>query len=73
MPSDQVSSTAGWSVGTAGDVNADGYADVVVGAPAHDNGEVDEGQVGVDDECCQRPHSPRPHSGFLKQYVTKLQ
>jgi FG-GAP repeat len=35
----------GRSVATAGDVNADGYDDVVVGAPTYDNGQQDEGQA----------------------------
>ena len=34
-------------VGTAGDVNGDGYADVIVVAHYYDNGEQDEGRVFV--------------------------
>jgi hypothetical protein len=34
-------------VGTAGDVNGDGYSDVIVGAVYHDNGETNEGSVFV--------------------------
>jgi hypothetical protein len=35
------------SVGTAGDVNGDGYAEMIVGAPFYDHGETDEGLVAV--------------------------
>jgi hypothetical protein len=45
--SDQASAWFGASVSSAGDVNGDGYADVVVGAPLFDDGETNEGMVFV--------------------------
>jgi len=45
LESDQAGADLGLSVATAGDVNGDGYADVIVGAHLFDNGEPDEGRA----------------------------
>ncbi len=45
--SDQAGGQLGISVSTAGDVNGDGYSDVIVAAPPYDNGETDEGRAYV--------------------------
>ncbi len=47
LESNQLSAGLGWSVASAGDVNGDGFADVIVGAPLYDSGEVDEGVAFV--------------------------
>jgi hypothetical protein len=45
--SNQIGGWLGTAVATAGDVNGDGYADVIVGASLYDNGEMDEGRAYV--------------------------
>ncbi len=45
--SDQAYARFGHSVSSAGDVNNDGYDDVVIGAYVYDNGESDEGRVNL--------------------------
>jgi len=43
--SNQSGAHFGWSVASAGDVNGDGYSDVIIGAQRYDNGETDEGRA----------------------------
>jgi hypothetical protein len=45
--SDQGDTDLGYSVGTAGDVNADGYSDIIAGAPYHDIGANDDNRGKV--------------------------
>ncbi|HEX5668783.1 MAG TPA: VCBS repeat-containing protein [Chitinophagaceae bacterium] len=47
MESNQANAFFGVSVSSAGDVNKDGYADVIVGAHYYDNGETNEGRVFI--------------------------
>jgi hypothetical protein len=47
LESNQVNANLGFSVSSAGDVNGDGYSDLIAGAPAYDNGQTDEGAAFV--------------------------
>ncbi len=47
IESNQANANMGNSVGTAADVNGDGYSDVIVGAPLYDNGQSDEGAAFI--------------------------
>ncbi len=45
--SGQAGAQAGYAVASAGDVNGDGYDDLIVGAHYYDNGQTDEGAVFI--------------------------
>src|SRR5690606_14146993 len=47
LESDQFEAALGWSVASAGDVNGDGFADVIVGAYSYDDGQPNEGAAFV--------------------------
>ncbi len=47
LESDQLGGTLGTSVAGAGDVNGDGYDDVIVGASSYDAGELNEGAAFI--------------------------
>jgi len=47
MESNQTNAQMGISVSSAGDVNGDGYSDVIVGAHLYDNGQTDEGRAYI--------------------------
>ncbi|MFA7379458.1 MAG: FG-GAP-like repeat-containing protein [Bacteroidia bacterium] len=47
MESNQVDAQMGYSVSSAGDVNGDGYGDVIVGVVKYDNSQTDEGAAFI--------------------------
>ncbi|MDR6808331.1 hypothetical protein J2Y45_005319 [Dyadobacter sp. BE34] len=47
LEGNQIDANFGFSVASAGDVNADGYSDVIIGARYYDNGESNEGVAKV--------------------------
>lgn len=47
IESNQVNANLGFSVASAGDVNGDGYSDVIAGVPNYDNPEIDEGAAFI--------------------------
>ena len=47
LESNQVNANLGYAVASAGDVNGDGYSDVIAGAHGFDNGQTDEGAAFV--------------------------
>jgi uncharacterized protein (TIGR02145 family) len=47
IESNQANAHMGWSVASAGDINGDGYSDVIIGAHNYDNGHTNEGKIFV--------------------------
>lgn len=47
LESNQAHAEMGYSVSSAGDINADGFSDIALGAPFYDNGQPNEGVVFV--------------------------
>ena len=47
MEGEQIDAYAGFNVASAGDINGDGYSDIIAGSYAYDNGQIDEGAAFV--------------------------
>ncbi|HLP32363.1 MAG TPA: FG-GAP-like repeat-containing protein, partial [Bacteroidia bacterium] len=47
MESNQVDAQMGYSVSSAGDVNGDGYSDIIIGVVKYDNSQTDEGAAFI--------------------------
>jgi len=47
VESNQADAEFGHTVALAGDVNADGYSDIIIGSPFYDNGEANEGRAFI--------------------------
>jgi hypothetical protein len=61
---DQIEARFGWSASSAGDVNADGYSDVVVGAHWYDNEHTDGGRAYV---YCGGPSGVSPTAAWTAE------
>ncbi len=47
LESNQADAQFGFSVASAGDLNGDGFSDIIVGSPAYDHGQTDEGAAFI--------------------------
>lgn len=76
VESDQAGARMGYSVSTAGDVNGDGYDDVIIGAPDYNNGQSGEGLVylfygaGSGAQAPEAAFSGAPRNGTVPLTVT---
>ncbi|MBL0201184.1 MAG: FG-GAP repeat protein [Chitinophagaceae bacterium] len=65
---DQIGAWFGWSVASAGDVNGDGYSDVIIGAYGYDDGaNMNEGRAFVYHGSA-RPHQQYPDDADQAAY-----